>query len=188
MDDKMNSAQSTKIHNLTFIGLLAALICVLAPISFPIPISPVPISMAFLAVYFCAIVGGMKRGTISVVVYILLGGIGVPVFAGWTAGFQKLAGPTGGYLIGYLFLAAITGYFADRFEDNLPICLFGMIMGTLICYLFGTVWLAVLMKVSFGKALFMGVIPYLPGDAVKIALALLSAFPLRKRLKSAGIV
>lgn len=184
----MNSTQSTKTHNLTFIGLLAALICVLAPISFPIPISPVPISMAFFAIYFCAIVGGMKRGTISVVVYILLGGIGVPVFAGWTAGFQKLAGPTGGYLIGYLFVAAFTGYFADRFEDNLPICLFGMIMGTLICYLFGTVWLAVLMKVSFGKALFMGVIPYLPGDAVKIALALLSAFPLRKRLKSAGIV
>lgn len=184
----MESAQRTKTHSLTFIGLLTAMMCVLAPFSAPIPFSPVPISLASLVIYFCAIIGGWKRAAISVTVYLLLGSIGVPVFAGWTAGFQKLAGPTGGYLIGYLFIAIIVGYFADKFEEKRLLCLLGLILGTLVCYLFGTIWLAALMDLSFVKALFLGIIPYLPGDAIKIALALLCAIPLRKRLKSSGIL
>lgn len=184
----MESAQKTKTHSLTFIGLLSALLCVLAPISAPVPFSPVPISLATLAIYFCAIIGGAKRGTVSVIVYLLIGSIGVPVFAGWTAGFQKIAGPTGGYLLGYLFMAAIAGYFVDQFEEKIPLCLLGILAGTAVCYLFGTIWLAKLMGLSFGKAFLVGIVPYLPGDAIKIALSILCAFPLRKRLKAAGML
>lgn len=184
----METAQNSKTHTLTFISLLTALICVLAPFSMPLPFSPVPISFATLAVYFSAIIGGWKRGTISVIVYLLLGSIGVPVFAGWTAGFQKIAGPTGGYLIGYLFIAAIVGYFTDKYDGKASFSLVGIIAGTLICYLFGTIWLAAIMELSFVKALFIGIIPYLPGDAIKVAISLLCAIPLRKRLKSTGML
>ena len=80
----------------------------------------------------------MKAGTISYLVYLLIGLVGVPVFSGFTGGPAKLAGPTGGYLVGFLFMALIAGYFIDRFSRNHILQVLGMILGTAVCYLFGT--------------------------------------------------
>ena len=159
---------SFTVKQLALIGLMAAVICVLGPFALQIPVSPVPISLGTLAIYFVISVLGMKLGTISVLIYILLGLVGVPVFAGFTAGPGKLFGPTGGYIIGYILLALISGFFVDRFGKRIPLYLLGMILGTAACYLLGTLWLAFQLDKTFLQALSLGVIPYIPGDIVKL--------------------
>ncbi|MCD2491629.1 biotin transporter BioY [Lacrimispora sp. NSJ-141] len=185
--EKSNAKKSTKpalsIMQMTLIGVMTAVTCILAPLVIPLPISPVPISFTNLAVYISLYVLGMKAGTISYLVYLLIGLVGVPVFSGFTGGPGKLAGPTGGYLVGFLFMALIAGYFIDRFSRNYILQVLGMILGTAVCYLFGTVWLCIQMKLSFPAGLMAGVVPYLPGDAAKIVLTALVG-PVLKRAVS----
>ena len=115
----------------------------------------------------------MKDATISFLIYLLLGTVGLPVFSSFRAGLSVLAGPTGGYLIGFIFLALIQGFAMKYFDRKLIPTIIGMLIGMAVCYIFGTVWLAKLMSLSFKEGLFMGVIPYLPGDAVKIIIAVI---------------
>ena len=176
------------VKQLALVGLMAAVICVLGPLALSIPISPVPISLGTLAIYFVMSVLGMKLGTLSVIIYILLGLVGVPVFAGFTAGPGKLFGPTGGYIIGYIFMAMICGFFVDKFGQKLPLYFLGMILGTAICYLFGTIWLQVQLETTFVKALAMAVLPYIPGDLVKLIIAMAVGFQVRKRLLKSGLL
>ena len=96
--------QTMKIQDLTLIALMAALTCILGPMSIALPFTPVPISFTNLVIYFSIMVIGMKRGTISYLVYLLIGAVGLPVFSGFSGGLAKLAGPTGGYLVGFIFL------------------------------------------------------------------------------------
>lgn len=183
---KPNSNFSVK--QLALVGLMAAVICILAPFSLPIPISPVPISLGFLAIYFVLTVLGLKLGFISVVIYILLGLVGLPVFTGFTGGPGKLFGPTGGYIIGYLFMALICGFFIDKWDNRLLPSILGMIMGTAVCYLFGSIWLAYQASYTLPQALWAGVIPYIPGDLVKLILAMTLGRQVRRRLQRAGLV
>lgn len=176
------------VKQLALVGLMAAVICVLGPLALNIPVSPVPISLGTLAIYFVVSVLGLKLGTLSVVIYILLGLAGVPVFAGFTAGPGKLFGPTGGYIIGYIFMALICGFFVDKFGQKLPLYFLGMILGTLVCYLFGTVWLGYQLERPFAEALAMGVLPYIPGDLIKLIIAMIVGFQVRKRLRKAGLL
>ena len=180
---------------MTIIALMTAVICILSPFSLNIPVSPVPISLGSMAVYFVVAVLGMKRGTVSVLLYILLGLVGLPVFSGFTGGAGKLFGPTGGYIIGYIFLALIFGWAIEYGSKLFPsdkselfMSILGGIIGTIVLYLFGTVWLAILLKTDFISALWMGVIPYIPGDIVKFILAMVIGVQLRKRLKKANLI
>lgn len=176
------------VKQLALVGLMTAVICVLGPLAMNIPVSPVPISLGTLAIYFVVSVLGMKLGTVSVLIYILLGLAGVPVFASFTAGPGKLFGPTGGYIIGYIFMALICGFFVDKFGKKLSLYFLGMLLGTAVCYLFGTLWLGYQMELSFPQALMAGVIPYIPGDLVKLVIAMLVGFQIRKRLLKAGLL
>lgn len=171
------------VKTITFIGLMTALICILGPLSIPIPFSPVPISMTNLAIYFTIYVIGMKYGTISCLIYLLLGFVGVPVFSAFTGGPAKLLGPTGGYLFGFIFMALICGFFIDKWPSRLYLHLIGMVLGTAVCYLFGTLWLAYQAGMSFQAALMVGVIPFLPGDLGKIIITMLIGPQIRKRVK-----
>ena len=161
----------TKTRTLTMTALMTAVICIFAPISIPIPVSPVPLSLTNFAVYITVYTLGMKSGTLSVLVYLCLGTAGLPVFSGFSGGLGKLAGPTGGYLIGFLFLALIQGFFMEHIPGQRLSSILGMIIGLAVCYTFGTVWLAGQMSLSFSAALSAGVIPYLPGDILKIIAA-----------------
>ena len=176
------------VREMCTIGMMTALICVMAPFSVPIPISPVPISLTNLALYFAIYVLGGKRTTICCVLYLLIGLAGVPVFSNFTGGAGKLLGPTGGYLIGFLFMVILGGYIVDRWNNKILICVLGLIAGTGLCYMFGTVWLAVQLDKSFGDALLIGVIPFLPGDFVKIVIASLIGPRVRKLIKKAGYI
>lgn len=163
--------QKIKTKQMVLIALMTAVTCVLGPLSIPLPFSPVPISLTNFAIFLAIFVLGMKNGTISFIIYLLLGAIGVPVFSSFRGGLQVLAGPTGGYLIGFIFLALIMGFALDHFDRKLVPTIIGMIIGMAVCYAFGTVWLAKLLSLSFKEGLMMGVIPYLAGDAAKIIIA-----------------
>ena len=99
--------QKIRTKQMVLIALMTAVTCVLGPLSIPLPFSPVPISLTNFAIFLAIFVLGMKNGTISFIIYLLLGAVGVPVFSSFRGGFQVLAGPTGGYLIGFIFLALI---------------------------------------------------------------------------------
>ena len=157
--------QKIRTKQMVLIALMTAVTCVLGPLSIPLPFSPVPISLTNFAIFLAIFVLGMKSGTISFIIYLLLGAIGVPVFSSFRGGLQVLAGPTGGYLIGFM------GFALDHFDRKLVPTIIGMIIGMAVCYAFGTVWLAKLLSLSFKEGLMMGVIPYLPGDAAKIIIA-----------------
>lgn len=173
----------TNIQKLTCTALMAAVICILSPFAIPIPISETPISLGTFAVYLAACLLGWKLGTVSVLIYLLLGCVGVPVFTGSMSGISRLAGPTGGYLIGYLTIALIVGWFVDHFETKLPMYFVGLVLGTATCYLFGTLWMKISLHLSWKAAISAGVIPYLPLDTVKIVLAGFFTFPVRRQLK-----
>ena len=176
------------VKQLALTGLMTAVLCILGPLSLNIPISPVPISLGFLGIYFLCSVLGMKLGTLSVITYILLGLAGLPVFTGFAGGPQKLFGPTGGYIIGYVFMALLCGFSEDRGKGKLLPTLGGMILGSVVGYLFGTVWLARQQSIGFIEALFLGVVPYLPLDIVKLIVGMAVGSRLRKRLLQAGLV
>lgn len=164
-----NSSLTTR--HMTLIGVMTAVTCILGPFSIPLPFSPVPISFTNLAIYITVFVLGMKSGTLSYVIYLLLGTVGLPVFSSFTGGFGKLVGPTGGYLIGFIFLAIIAGYFIEHFPGKRTFAIIGILIGTVVSYILGTLWLSYQMNLSFTAGLTAGVIPYIPGDLIKIAIA-----------------
>ena len=122
----------------------------------------------------------------SYIVYLALGLVGLPVFSGFTAGAGKLFGPTGGYLIGFIPMALLAGFFIDKFKAKFVYGMIGMVLGTAICYLFGTVWLAYQAHMDFRAALFAGVIPFIPGDLIKMVFAGIMGPQIRKALNKAG--
>lgn len=167
---------------------MTAVICIISPFALPTVISPVPLTLGTLAIYLCLFALGLKKGFISVILYLVLGLIGLPVFAGFSGGMGSLFGPTGGYLVGYLFLAFIAGLFINRRKNKWYLYLLGMLLGTAACYLFGTFWLAYQMQLTFFEAFTLGVLPYIPADLIKMIAALLLGLPLRKALTSASLV
>ena len=164
---------------------MAAFICVAGP--FTVPVGPIPLSLATFAVYLAGAVLGWKRGTAAVALYLLIGLIGVPVFSGFTGGFQKLAGVTGGYLVGYLFCALITGLGTGDSDQpgkkTVILSALRMIAGTVVLYAFGTAWFVIQTGKTLGAALALCVLPFLIGDAVKITAAALIAAPVRRALR-----
>ena len=168
---------------MALIGVMTAVTCVLGPFSMPIPFSPVPISLTNLAIYLTVYVLGMKAGTISYLIYLLLGFAGLPVFSGFTGGAAKLAGPTGGYLVGFIFMAMISGWVIERFPGKILLHAVGMAIGTAVCYAFGTLWLSGQLGMTFFAGLGVGVIPYLPGDGLKIFFAIMAGPKLRREIR-----
>lgn len=164
------------------IALVAAILCILAPVSITLGFTPIPITLGIFAIVMAGIILGSKRGTLCVLIYILIGAVGLPVFSGYAGGIQKIAGPSGGYLWGYLFLAWFTGYFAEKFAGKWYMVFLGALIGAVVCYGFGTVWMGVQLSMDPVEALWAGVIPFIPFDLVKIATAVAACCPVRAML------
>ena len=184
--NRENTGNHSSTRTITLTALMAAVLCLAGPLALAVPFSPVPISLATMAVCFSVCILGWKSGTLSVLIYLLIGLCGLPVFSGFSGGVAKLAGPTGGYLVGYLFLALISGWFFCNFRRPAA-WMAGMILGTAACYLTGTVWLCFQAHLTFSQGLLMGVIPYIPGDIVKMLLVLVIGPAVKKRLRAAGL-
>lgn len=172
MTSTTNTTGAARTRDLAFIALMAALTAVCAWIT--VPFGPVPFTLQTFAVFLALALLGGKRGTAAIVLYLCLGLVGVPVFAGFSGGVGALLGPTGGYLLGFLATGLVYWAITARLGDGLPVKLAALILGLAVCYAFGTLWF---MRVyteptTLGATLMLCVIPYLPVDAVKLALAL----------------
>lgn len=168
------------------VALMTAVTCVLGPLAIPIVVSPVPLSLTNLVLFLSLYILKTQKALLSYLIYLLLGIAGLPVFSGFGGGLGKLAGPTGGYLVGFIFMILVSGFFVERFANKRLICVGAFALGALICNIFGTVWLCWQLKVDFGAGLAMGVIPYLPGDTVKIILAAIAGPEISRRVRQAA--
>ena len=176
------------LRTMISIAVMAAIISVISPFIIPLPFTMVPVTFANLVIFLGVFLLGMKSGTASVLIYLLIGFVGLPVFSGFTGGLSMLAGPTGGYLIGYIFMALICGLFVDRFKNSRMMYCVGMILGMLVLYALGTLWLAFQANLTFIAALFAGVIPFIPGDIAKIIICLVLGPVLQKGLSRSGVL
>jgi len=179
-----NSVSHNKTRNLALTAVFAAILCVVAP--FSLPIGPIPISLATLAIYIAAGVLGAPRAALSVAVYIALGAIGLPVFTGFSGGLPKIVGATGGYIAGYIPLALITGI-APRLTQKrgLDIAVFiaFAVLGTAVLYALGTAWFLFQTGNTLAFALGACVVPFVPGDLIKIAIAAVISPVIRRQAR-----
>lgn len=149
-------------------GSLFVALC--AQVAVPLPFSPVPLTGQTLAALLVGALLGSRRGTLSVLLYISEGLLGIPVFAGGALGLARLIGPTGGYLAGMVAGAFVVGLLAERGWDRKPVTMaLAMVIGNAAIYLFGLAWLAHF--VGSGQVLAAGLLPFVPGDLLKVALA-----------------
>lgn len=159
-------------------SLFAALTCIGAFLV--IPLQPVPVTLQTFFVYLAAAVLGSRYGTFSQLVYIILGLIGLPVFAGGSAGMGVLFGPQGGYLVGFVFGVLVSGKLIElRKKPNVLWLSLSLMVCTLTIYFFGVAQLAVMADLSLTKAIAAGALPFLPGDVLKIAVTILVARKIR---------
>lgn len=179
--------KSITTYQLTMLGLMTALLCILGPVSIPIS-EGVPFSFTNLVIYLMVYLLGGRNGTICVGLYLLIGGIGLPVFSSYGGGIGKLLGPTGGYLIGFIFMAAICGIFLKAGKRNIWIYLLGMVLATLVTYTFGSLWFMFDQKRNLMQTLSVCVFPFLIGDGMKIAAITIIAPLIHKRLVKAGVL
>ncbi|MBQ9915191.1 MAG: biotin transporter BioY [Clostridia bacterium] len=157
---------------LIFVALFAAITALFAQLILPLPFSPVPVNLALLSPILAGRLFGVKVALLSQLLYISLGALGLPVFAAFGGGFGVLLGPGGGFLWGYLLVAFFCGQrkFPQKnslFADGAVMCL-----SVLSCYLCGSLWYAFVTKTAFLASLPLCVLPFLPGDALKIAAGL----------------
>ncbi len=185
------------VKEMCLAALMAAVLCVVGP--FSIPVGPIPLSLATLVIYLTAYVLGWKLGTVSVLIYLLVGILGVPVFSAGRSGIGVIAGPTGGYLIGYLLLVLICGLFVgpgqhatgkpeSKKARKVLSSILVMVVATAVLYTLGTVWLAFSAHMTAKAAVAAGVLPFLAGDAIKIVIAAFLGSALQGRLRSAGLI
>ena len=168
------------IRMLCLSAIFTALTVICTMINIPIPIGPVPINLATLSVLLAGGILGSKYGTLSQLCYLLMGAIGLPVFSNFSGGLAKLFGPTGGYIWGYILAAFLVGMIVERFGTKVRFMIVGMAVGSAGCYLLGTIWFIFVTGSTPAVALMTCVIPFLPGNTVKIAAACLLIPKLRK--------
>lgn len=178
------SSRSTLTRNLVLAALFAALTAICSQIQIPLPM--VPINLALFAVHLCGALLGAKWGALSMAAYALLGAAGVPVFAGFLSGPAVLFGKTGGYILGYILCALLVGLLSRRLGFTMKGLCLSMVIGVAVCYAFGTIWFMVITGMNLAASMTYCVIPFLPGDVVKILLAAVLALRLRKPLQAAG--
>ena len=151
---------------ITTIALSTALLCIVAPLSIPLSFG-VPLSLATLIVMLNSLLLEPKDALISTALYLFIGSIGLPVFSNYQAGFSILLGPTGGFLVGYLFLAFFTSFFDKKW--------IGMLIGHFFLYSLGALWFSIISHTPFISALSLCILPFIPFDSVKCILILLLA-------------
>ena len=175
----MKSGKS--IRGMIYAAMFGAVTAVGAFIIIPLP--PIPITLQTLFTALSGALLGGALGALSQVVYVLLGIIGLPVFAGGKAGLGVLFGPTGGYLIGFIAGSYVIGTIIEvKKEAGLFRIVLAMVVGFLVLYALGVLQLSIVAKLSFAKALSAGMIPFLIGDAVKIVVATFVTLKLRDRI------
>jgi biotin transport system substrate-specific component len=172
----------SKIRDIVLIGMFAALTAVLSQIIVPLLFSPVPINLATLSVFMAGGLLGASKGGMSQLIYVLLGAVGAPVFAGLHGGFGVIIGPTGGYIVGYVIAAILIGLIKDKIKlpKKIYSYVIAMIIGLIAIYTIGTAWFMFVTGRQIVESLIMCVITFIPGDILKIILATFLVVRLRR--------
>lgn len=168
---------TSSLRMTVYASLLAALIASGAYLA--IPIGPVPIVLQNLFVFLAGLLLGSRWGLASVGVYLLAGALGLPVFAGGVGGIGRFVGPTGGYLVGFAPAVYVIGRITEKFETRVVFDVAAMVLGSTVIYFFGIAWLKVLTGMTLSKTLMVGMVPFIPGDILKIA----AAVPITRALR-----
>ena len=179
------TAAKMRTRDIAYIAVFTALTAVCSWISIP---TAIPFTLQTMAVFLAVGLLGGKRGTIAVLVYILLGAVGAPVFAGFRGGMGSLTGLAGGYIVGFLFTALVMWAMERLLGDRVWVLGAGMVLGMLVCYAFGTAWFMVVYpmngeSVGLWTALTWCVFPYVVFDLIKIGLALGLTSQLRRHVR-----
>lgn len=165
-----------KHTNLMQSALLAALLCIISP--WVIPVGTIPLSLASFGIYTVCSLVDLKRSVLAVVIYIILGSVGLPIFAGFMGGAQVIFGPTGGYIIGYLAAAVMIPILSDKIDLFSTLCI-----STLAIYLFGTAWYIAVTGTEILQAIVVCVLPFIITDLIKIGLACFCVPKIKTALK-----
>lgn len=168
------------VRKITSISLMTAFLCLISP--WAIHIGVIPITFASFGVLLVGAVMRAKYAILSVIVYLLLGAAGIPVFSGFMGGVQKLVGLTGGFLFGYIPCVFVISLMISKMKRSFFGYLVAMLAGTVILYTIGIAWYIFCSGNSFSAALGICVIPFLPGDIIKIAAATVLGYELNRRL------
>lgn len=177
-----------KTRDYVLCGLFAAILCVSAFITVPLFFTPIPLTMQVLAVAVTAAVLGGKRGAIAVLIYVMLGCFGLPVFSGMKGGIGVVAGATGGFIWGFIPQAFIAGTICDRVfatgkgGKEIVMVIAALSLGLCILYVCGAIQLMNVANMGISKALGAAVLPFIPFDLFKIAVAAFIAVNLRKQI------
>ena len=176
------SREPLSTRGMIYASMFGALTAIGALIS--IPLQPVPVTLQTLFLYLAGSLLGGSLGALSQVLYVILGVIGLPVFSGGKAGLGVFLGPTGGYLIGFIAGAFVTGRIIEvREKPGLVWIVLAMLAGTAAVYTLGVLQLVLIGKLSVGKAATVGVLPFLPGDVLKIAAASVITMKVKDKIK-----
>ncbi|TET53312.1 MAG: biotin transporter BioY [Actinobacteria bacterium] len=176
-----------KTRDIALIALFTALTAIGSLIKIPLGFTPVPVTLQVFFVLFAGLMLGPVRGAISIAAYVALGAVGLPVFAGGTSGIGALAGPSGGYLYGFIVAAFVTGLIGVVFKNNMSAflnisgALLASAVGIVIIYLIGATHLGLVVKLSPAKAFALGVAPFVVVDLVKAVLVATIYFALKQR-------
>ena len=173
----VKTRENSKVLDMVYIAISAALIAICSWISIP---TAVPFTLQTFAVFFVLLLLGGERGTIATLVYVLLGAVGVPVFAGFSGGIGILLGSTGGYIIGFLFVGLIYILFEKFFKKTIVMKIVALVLGLAVCYAFGTAWFMHVYIKSSGEVGLLTVLgwcvfPFIIPDLIKMALAVVVA-------------
>lgn len=163
------------------ISLCTALMCVAAFIAIPLPFTTVVLTLQTMILNLTALLLTPKQSFSAMLVYVMLGAIGLPVFSGGTGGFGRLLGPTGGFILGFLLVAPLISLFKGRKPEFIRYCVVTLI-GAVIFYICGVLMFCILNRASIEAALGTLVFPFIPGDAFKCILASGLAVAIQSRL------
>ena len=177
--------RSGELYRRVMTAVMAAVLAAVSP--FVLPVGPVPVSLSTFVIFLLACVLG-RRALWAVLVYVLLGAVGMPVFAGFAGGAGVLFGPTGGYIVGYLPLAWLSGWGAERLRGRPALLAVCFAAATAVLYALGTAWYCVQTQMAPAAALALCVLPFLPGDLAKLAAAAAAGPVLRRRLEQAELI
>ena len=173
-------ANVNKTAEMTKMALMVAMNCVSAYIIIPLPFSLSPLALQTMIVNLTGYVLNAKQAFMTMLVYLLVGLAGVPVFTGGSAGPGKLFGPTGGYIIGFLFTAVFLAYFRGEKYNFKRYALLGCVIGIPLIYVFGVVQLKLITGMGWDKAIMTGALPFIPLDIVKCLTAAVIAGPINR--------
>lgn len=179
----IKDTDSNKTRDIVYMSVFTAMISICSWISIP---ASIPFTLQTMGVFTTVGLLGGKRGTLTILTYILLGAIGIPVFAGFTGGVSVLLGTTGGYIMGFLLSALLMWGIETIMGRNQIVLAFSMVAGLIVCYVFGTAWFMLIYTqhsgvIGLSTVLGLCVIPFIIPDLIKIGVALFLTNRLKKR-------